>query len=862
MKKIRKFGILAACLVAAVSFGQVFGVFAATEVAVPTAFGDAVEIDVSSENEALNHWQYYISGTLDEQGNPRGKVTEDKNVIFGATANGRTGNALHVEKKMQKGSVTAYPYAIEIAAEQTYAVTAYVKTACEQSEENAVSFLVIELDKNGAQIEGSDGAKVLSNVTGSVSDWTKVEFFFTASKSAVKIVPMVEFKGKGDFYLDDMAVRAATVYSNTVSYRLQSIGKLADGATDDISNIDGSKAGIIGMKTLTAANISSESSDGDGASLQLNDGEVFKTNFSALSPDKTYRFSFKYKHIKVGSKNTLSIRFDYMTLAGARMYYIDVINGSATEWLTCSVDVKGVAGGASHGVAITANARYLIDELSIVCLAQNDSMQYVLDEEDPMQYIANGSFSGAYTSGYTLGTNANVAVQPDGTGVFAAGNGVFDDTVGQRGFIKYVPAGLTAGKTYTLGFDYRFAGDDYLNAVLLYHNGAEKISMKASDIPYGWTNKTYTFTAKGNDEFMFYGPSYYLFVTYYRNITITDADGKQYNPNLNLVKPQTVFGENILNNGAFDGNAEYVSSDWSFSGNAGIYGLSADNGFVGNPLTDTGSAYKLCLDGTTETPAYAIGKEITATKRTLAVALTCYNGDIKDLVVSAVAGDTEIFADENGFIELPQDVTKVKLKFASQKYVAIGKISVAFHTHATPDDGDIKTLEATCTVAGGKVYTCADCQKTVYLEKTALKAHELGHVHIDATCVAGVDKDVCKVCKGEFNVEILPEIAGAHKFEEVVLTDATCVKIGRKLNICEYCGEVKDRTIVPATGKHNYKDGVCADCGDVAEPDCIMPGNSGTNNSANGCKSSVGGGIIGFGLLAAAVVTLARRKEK
>ena len=39
MKKIRKFGILAACLVAAVSFGQVFGVFAATEVAVPTAFG-------------------------------------------------------------------------------------------------------------------------------------------------------------------------------------------------------------------------------------------------------------------------------------------------------------------------------------------------------------------------------------------------------------------------------------------------------------------------------------------------------------------------------------------------------------------------------------------------------------------------------------------------------------------------------------------------------------------------------------------------------------------------------------------------------------------------------------------------------
>ena len=152
MKKIRKFGILAACLVAAVSFGQVFGVFAATEVAVPTAFGDAVEIDVSSESEALNHWQYYISGTLDEQGNPRGKVTEDKNVIFGATANGRTGNALHVEKKTQSGSVTAYPYAIEIAAEQTYAVTAYVKPFANKSRKTRFPFRLPNLIKTARRL--------------------------------------------------------------------------------------------------------------------------------------------------------------------------------------------------------------------------------------------------------------------------------------------------------------------------------------------------------------------------------------------------------------------------------------------------------------------------------------------------------------------------------------------------------------------------------------------------------------------------------------------------------------------------------------------------------------------------------------
>ena len=41
----------------------------------------------------------------------------------------------------------------------------------------------------------------------------------------------------------------------------------------------------------------------------------------------------------------------------------------------------------------------------------------------------------------------------------------------------------------------------------------------------------------------------------------------------------------------------------------------------------------------------------------------------------------------------------------------------------------------------------------------------------------------------------------------------------------------------------------------------IEPSDSGAENpSANGCKSSVGGGIIGFGFLAAAVITLARRR--
>lgn len=295
MRKLQKFGVVAAFLIAAVSFFQPVSAFAGSvSVGVPAGFGDAVAIDVSANNEALNMWQYYITGTLDEQGNPRaGEYYEDKNVRFGATENGRTGGALLVEKKTQDGALTAYPYATDVLPGQTYAISAYVKNICEQSDLNSVSFMVKELDKNGKKTSDNGEFTVLNRVTGAVGNWRKVEFMFTTSANGSKIVPKIEFRGKGDFYLDDMAVQKSTVYSNSVFYKLQSIGKLADGANDELSNADEpDKIALKGMNVLTAANISADSSDGDGASLLLNDGEVFKTNFSALSPDKTYRLSF------------------------------------------------------------------------------------------------------------------------------------------------------------------------------------------------------------------------------------------------------------------------------------------------------------------------------------------------------------------------------------------------------------------------------------------------------------------------------------------------------------------------------------------------------------------------------------------
>ena len=92
MKKTSKLGIVAATLAMALSCTTALGVFAeGTVVDAPKGFAEPVAIDISATNEALNHWQYYMYNTLDEDGNPRGWAYEDPNVHFKVTENGKTG---------------------------------------------------------------------------------------------------------------------------------------------------------------------------------------------------------------------------------------------------------------------------------------------------------------------------------------------------------------------------------------------------------------------------------------------------------------------------------------------------------------------------------------------------------------------------------------------------------------------------------------------------------------------------------------------------------------------------------------------------------------------------------------------------
>lgn len=829
MKKFGKKGIFAAALLTAtlsVSALTPTTVHAASTVTVPTGF-EKEEIEVKGKNEALNGWMYYYMNDKDADGKDRGMVYDSENLHVLATTEGKNGNALHLKRDKADGELVMYSYAFDVKPDQNYVIGAYIKSVCAQSANNKVYFKVKEQSANGTTI--GDEHAVLHTVTGKVENWTETTFSYKTSTSATTLILKIFADGVGDFYVDDITVKESNAGVNSVVYRMQSIGKTTDGATDDPGD-----NGKNNMSVLTSANIYNDSSDGDNASLLINDGEIFKTNFSALDASKTYRLSFKYKMLETGSENRLSIRMNHCDIGSTtNKFYAGFSGGSADQWTTYSLDFAP-EGEGTFGLAMRAFAKYAIDELKIVCL----------DEDDNMQFIVNGSFSGAYLEGYKYGDNFNIAKQEDGSTVFVAGNGSYDNTFGARGYFVIPVTGLTAGQEYTVSYDYRFNGASWAGYVV-YCNDQEVKSYTGP--AKAWTNDSFTFTAKDNNEIKFYGTSSYFWTTYWKNITVKDSAGNVYNTNRDLVAPKVVLGENVFPYGTFDGNTEYVAEDWTFTGNGNVYGLNFDTRWEPDAKPD----WKICLYGSEETPATATSKEITVNKRTLAVNMKTYTGRVK---VSVLAGETEIEADENDFFELPEGTTTVKLKFTATEYVAFKYVTLGTHTHAEAADDKITTKAATCTNIGGRYYHCDDCDKNVYLEKTPMLAHEFEHIHEDASCKNGVDKDVCKNCHGEFNVTVIPA-TGEHVYEEVIINEATCTAPGMKQDKCKICGAAGNTTVIPKKD-HDYKNGKCTVC-QAEDPDYVAP----SNTKKSGCSSNVYGELGLFGILGAAALVIAKRKK-
>ncbi len=855
MKKFGKKGIVAAAsLIAALSVSAIVPAVAnagGDTTTLPSKGFESESIEVKGSNEALSNWMFYFYGDKDADGKARGTVYDSENLHVSATTEGRTGNALHLKRDKADGELVMYSYAFDVKPDQNYVIGAFVKSLCAQTADNKVYFKIKEQSANGGVV--GDEFAVQHSVDGRRENWTETTFSYKTSASAKTLILKICADGVGDFYVDDITFKASNAATNTALYRMQGIGKVANGASDDVGD-----AGKDNFEVLTSANILTDSSDGDNASLLLNEGEIYKTNFSALDSTKKYRLSFKYKMLEAGSENRLSIRMNHCDIGStSNKFYAGVSGGNADEWSAYSLDFAP-EGDSTFGIAIQAYAKYAIDELKITCM----------EESDNMQYIVNGSFSGAYLEGYNYGDNFNIAKQEDGSSVIVAGNGSYDEKFGGRGYFTIPFEGLTEGKEYTLSYDYRFNGATWVNSVVIYHNGVEIDNY--TGVSKEWTSKTYNFVAGAKNEFKFYGPSYYYWATYYRNIQIKDSDGNRYDVNSGLVAPEVVLGENEFPYGTFEGNVDFVAEDWTFEGNANVFGLTFDTRWEPGAKPD----WKLCLYGSEEAPASAISKEITVTKRTLAVGYETQTGKFK---VSALVGDKEIEADENGFIELPEGTTSVKLKFTATEYTAFKKIFLGTHTHAQPADGATTTEEATCTKPGGTFYYCADCERNVYIEKVPMLAHDLEHVHEDATCRDGVDKDVCKLCKQEFNVKILPA-TGEHDYKPEIIKDATCTASGMKQDVCKICGS-KGNISVISKKAHDYKDGKCTVCGaedpdyepTSGEPSSEKPtsekpsageSGAGSGSSSGGCGSSVYGGAMALGTLAAAAIVMIKRKKE
>lgn len=614
----------------------------------------AVEID--GENEALSGWQYYFYNDALKMWH-----YQSDELFVRATKNGRTGNAMEIERKKAENQLLVYSYAIKVEANTAYKITSFVKIT---DASGKLSYCVKEQDGAGKATNNENA--VLNTVEGIKGDWTETSFIYTTSSTAQTIVLRIKADGTGIINIDDITVKP----SNAVKFGLQSFGSANYNWQLPVKERP--------AETLTSAQISSESSDNDGASLKLDTGKYFSNIFGMLPHDKSYTLSFKYKTAYAGR---LAVRIDNMNPAGNRSYYADEGNipiAPSDEWQTYTYNFTTRQGQTDvqwmeMNFADCANDAFiLIDELKVVGTD---------DDGKTMQYIANGSFSGAYTEGYFYENNANIAKQEDGSSVMMIGNANLDKTSGATGYLNIDTTHLTTGKKYTLKFDYR-AGQAESSARIYYgtywndqvalsvnapaHNVSSWASVSVDFVAGAEVTDNGDHTVRNSSRFEIYSQPYGL-PTYMRNFSIIDEDGNDFITNKTLVAPD-IYTANF---GA--GSADYTWKDWNIV-NGGIYGLTFEDG---------NKDYKVCLNGSAGDPATAVTKDIdVAGARLISVDKKIdYTADPafgSNLTVTVLAGENEIAADENGLFSLPEGTTTVKIKFSTEEYVTFKKVFVKF----------------------------------------------------------------------------------------------------------------------------------------------------------------------------------------
>lgn len=548
-----------------------------------------------------------------------------------------------------------------------------------------MSFYLDNVSPSGERAWYADGVS-----GGSTTEWTSYSYKFSAVTGQTDIV-YFRLASYGTYYIDEFEVKSINEYvlngtfENSKYYHTvsgenhYSYFRIVNSSTD----ISGSSALFNDTSSiLSASNISTDSADGDGKSVKLSANDYLKVTYAPkkLDDDKTYTLSFKYKKLDSVSGSYIRTRLDHVTVSGPQGWNgPNGEQGVEGEWVTYSFDFTTNANPDGQHVTadwVTISAQggdFLIDDISVTCKTFDD-----------MQYMPNGNFSGAYTEGYQLNQNFNVAKQSDGTYVFTAASNTSAFGMANCYMRLNVMSSLPTGKEYTLSFDYRSGG---AQAVRVFYG----LSWTDATLPLkniltcgqatspAWVHKEVTFTHTNPDAYLeIYGNENYsgTYPSYIKNIQITDkSTGETFITNQSLIAPDK--GSTTAYSSDFGtGNAEYTWKDWTIE-NGGIYGFVHEDGKNEN---------KICLDASADKTATAISKDIDVTGvNVLKIEQKIYYAADpafgSNLTVTVLAGDKEITADSNGYFILPEGTTSIRVKYAANEYVTFKKVFVNTHAH-------------------------------------------------------------------------------------------------------------------------------------------------------------------------------------
>lgn len=533
-----------------------------------------------------------------------------------------------------------------------------------------MSFYLDNVNPSGARVWYADAIS-----GGSATEWTSYSYKFSAVEKQTDVV-YFRLTSYGTYYIDELEIKSLNEYVLNGSFENAYYGylKIANSSSD----IDGNRTDIFTDATvLSASNISTDSADGDGKSVKLSANDYLNVTYAPkkLDDNKTYTLSFKYKKLDSASGSYIRTRLDHVTVAGPQGWYgPNGDQGVEGEWVTYSFDFTTNANPENQYVSakfVTISAQggeFLIDDISIKCKTFDD-----------MQYMPNGSFSGAYTAEYQLYNNFNVAKQSDGTYVFVASS--VTHAFGSSSAYMRLDAmsSLPTGKEYTLSFDYRSGGAEAVR--VFYGIGWSNETLPLTNIltctqaiSAAWVHKEVTFTHNYSNAFLeIYGDSSAGWPSYIKNIQITNSEtGETYITNQSLVAPNGL----IYSSDFGTGSAEYTWNDWTIE-NGEIRGLNFDDG---------GTDWKICLNGTAEKAAVAISKEIDVSgAETLNIGKKVYytadSSFGKNLTVTLLVGDSELTANESGYFVLPEGTTSVKVKFSTNEFVTFKYVDVQTHEH-------------------------------------------------------------------------------------------------------------------------------------------------------------------------------------